>query len=328
MSDRKVKEAQVLPITEKSEKKESSIYLPKRKLLSTISHGDLSLREFDNLNCDGSTIIEGIPNQSENLSLSLMIAHFIVEQLDLPLIGELYSPSLEPTCVVENGVVSHSIRIYGNQHVVVFTSEYEIPSEFQNDAVQAILGFAQRHRCKIILSVRGLETDPNKKEKYSLQIRDEDEFLEEGIDGTPKTKEDLIKLIEETKEKRGDEKLWFSTNDEIFAKKLISMEHKPLQDVILTGISAGLLVESCYTDLVIACLFSKLNELQKYISVDARAAIALVVCISELLSESGGAIIDVKEMDKDISKLEESMIKIITKLNTLGSSHMDSHLYL
>ena len=35
--------------------------LPKRKLLSTITHGEISLREFTNINCDGSTIIEGIP---------------------------------------------------------------------------------------------------------------------------------------------------------------------------------------------------------------------------------------------------------------------------
>ena len=36
---------------------------------------------------------------TENLSLSLMISHFLVEQLDLPLIGEIYTPSIEPICV-------------------------------------------------------------------------------------------------------------------------------------------------------------------------------------------------------------------------------------
>ena len=220
--------------------------------------------------------------------------------------------------MVERGEVSYAVRIYGNSKVVVFTSEYELSSKLQNDVVEAILDFGQRHKCNMILSVKGLETDPEKREKYTVKVKNDTTDGSTGTDGTgdeenaPKTKEDLIKLIEEAKKKRGEEKLWFCTNDNDFAKKLIKMEHKPLQDVILSGVSAGLLAESSYTDMIIACLFSKLNELQKYISVDARAAIALVVCISNLLGEAA-VIMDINEMDKDVTKLEQSMIKIITR---------------
>jgi hypothetical protein len=38
-------------------------------------------------------------SDTESLSLALMISHFIVEQLKLPLIGELYTRSQEPICV-------------------------------------------------------------------------------------------------------------------------------------------------------------------------------------------------------------------------------------
>eukprot|EP01080_Neovahlkampfia_damariscottae_P006406 gene6406-10413_t len=318
-------EATILPNQEEVQPSKS---LSKRKIISKIQYGDISLREFSTIDCDGATIIEGIPNDTENLSLSLMISHFIVEQLKLTLIGELYSRSVEPTCVVERGEVSYSVRIYGNKNVIVFTSEYELSSKLQNDVVEAILDFGQRHKCKMILSVKGLETDPEKREKYTVKVKNDSENGETNDEeNAPKTKEDLIKLIEEAKKKRGEEKLWFCTNDEEFSNKLIKMEHKPLQDVILSGVSAGLLAESCYTDMIIACLFSKLNELQKYISVDARAAIGLVVCISHLLGESA-VIIDVNEMDKDVTKLEQSMIKIINRLNVFSTNRLDSHLYL
>ena len=53
------KEATVLPNQEKL--KPTSISLPKRKIISKINYGDVTLREFDKIDCDGATIIEGIP---------------------------------------------------------------------------------------------------------------------------------------------------------------------------------------------------------------------------------------------------------------------------
>jgi predicted ATP-grasp superfamily ATP-dependent carboligase len=229
--------------------------------------------------------------------------------------------------VVERGEASHAVRIYGNKNVVVFASENSLDTELQHDVVDAILDFGERHRCKLILSVLGLDSDPEKREKFSLKMKDdpEDGMGEEMEEEGPQTKEDLIKMIEDAKLKR-DEKLWFCTNNKEFAEKLIKMEHKPLQDVILAGVSAGLLAESSYTELTICCLFSKMNELQKYISVDARAAISLIMCINSILGDS--VILDIKEMDKDVTKLEEGMVKIITRFSGLSSKRLDSHLYL
>lgn len=323
------KEASVLPNkTEEEITKTTITNVDRRRITSKIEYGDLTLREFKNMDCDGATIYEGIPSDTENLSLTAMIAHFIIEQLQLPIIGEIYSRSLKPTCVVERGAASHSVRIYGNKQVVVFISEYDLSEETENDLSSAILDFAERHKCRLILSCKGLDSEPEKKEKFQIKVsknQGEDEE-EEELDEAPQSKEELLKIIDEAKKKRGDEKLYFCTNDKDFAEKMIKMEHKPIQDVIVSGVSAGLLAESSYTDITVACLFSKLNELHKFISIDARAALAVVVCISKLLGES--VILDISKMDKDISQMEQMMVKVIERLGGGPSSKHDHHLYL
>jgi hypothetical protein len=54
------KEATILP-NNSDEKLETFVSVPKRKIISKIQHGDILVREFSNIDCDGATIIEGIP---------------------------------------------------------------------------------------------------------------------------------------------------------------------------------------------------------------------------------------------------------------------------
>jgi hypothetical protein len=54
------KEATILP-NNSDENLETFVSVPKRKIISKIQHGDILVREFSNIDCDGATIIEGIP---------------------------------------------------------------------------------------------------------------------------------------------------------------------------------------------------------------------------------------------------------------------------
>lgn len=53
------KEAKVLP--NQDEKNITATSFPRRRIISKLQYGDILLREFDAIDCDGATIIEGIP---------------------------------------------------------------------------------------------------------------------------------------------------------------------------------------------------------------------------------------------------------------------------
>jgi len=81
---------------------------------------------------------------------------------------------------------------------------------------------------------------------------------------------------------------------------------------VVTGIAGGILAESCCQKIPVTCLFTTLNELHKYISVDARASVTILKCISEILGDK----IDVSALIKDANKIEDSMIEVIQQIQS------------
>jgi predicted ATP-grasp superfamily ATP-dependent carboligase len=120
----------------------------------------------------------------------------------------------------------------------------------------------------MIITMKGIQGDPNEEKKDEKKVLDE----------VPNSKEDLLKMINKSKKKRGDEKLWFFSNTEVMATRLMELGHKPIQEITVQGISGGIIAESSYNDIPVCCLFSPLNELYKFVSVDARAAVAVLKC--------------------------------------------------
>jgi len=102
-------------------------------------------------------------------------------------------------------------------------------------------------------------------------------------------------------------------------KKMLKFDYHPLENTIVTGISGGILAESAYTEIPVACLFSPIQELYKYIPVDAQAAVALVKCLSQLLDGK----IDLGNATKDAEKIEEKMLEVLETISTPQSSKKD-----
>jgi predicted ATP-grasp superfamily ATP-dependent carboligase len=163
------------------------------------------------------------------------------------------------------------------------------------------------------LSLKALKTNPNlKKNKYNLILQTENEFEDEPI-----TKEDLLKLIKESKTRQ--EKIWFCTNDSDFADTLLQLNHEPLRNVSLDGVSGGLLAASCYTDIPVCCLFTSFQEIYKFISIDAYSALSFMICISNLL-KSDFIVVDVKKFEKDLEEIEDSMIQLVENMDQFSST--------
>ncbi|KAF0981122.1 hypothetical protein FDP41_012910 [Naegleria fowleri] len=343
MQTDQVQQQQQPPITPKTPKSASQMFPPvatgkpstdqnvpafckQYKIISKNRIGKVVLREFDSIECDGTVVIEGFP--SEEGMTAIMTANYIIKQLQLPLVGDIVSPYFTPLGVVRDGLPSHGIRIYGNKKIVVFVSEYEIKDpEIQNDIIDAVYDFCQRHRSKCLISVDGLDVDPTVKKQPTDDIKigiqssaaeDEDED-EEGDEGeemmsfededAPKTTEELLKLLEQEDYK---EKVWYVTNSEHYAKKLQEMNATVAIEVACTGISGGILAEAPFRGVPVLSLFAPLN---KFLKIGTRASITLIHALNKLMSEDQTSIlIDTSELDKTAKELESKLKDVLGKL--------------
>jgi predicted ATP-grasp superfamily ATP-dependent carboligase len=105
---------------------------------------------------------------------SIIVANYIVQQLKLPLVGEILCPNFFPLAVVKNNMIGTGARIYGNKKVIVVVSEYQIKdAEVQNDVVQALLEFASRNKCSVVISIDAITEDPTESKKlfHNLAIQ-------------------------------------------------------------------------------------------------------------------------------------------------------------
>jgi len=160
----------------------------------------ITLREFKGINCDGAAIIESFSGGGKTLSLSQMVGVFLVEELNLPLIGDITSIYFPPLAIVRKGQSSHSCRIYGNKDLVVFVSDYKFGPEISNSIIKAIFDFAQRHQTSEIILMKGIEQpvdDKKKEEEIGVELKKE----------KPKTKEELMELLFQTKKKKERRKI-------------------------------------------------------------------------------------------------------------------------
>lgn len=137
--------------------------------------GDVVVREFKGVGaCRGVPIVEGFPADGSGLSSSLA-ANYLVTQLDLPLVGEVLSEAFPSLGVVSRYTASSGCRIYGDERLVVFVTDFQIKEEdgaasVLADLVEAIFDFADRHGSGLILTAEGLARKSSiKKSDYETQ---------------------------------------------------------------------------------------------------------------------------------------------------------------
>jgi len=319
-------------------------YFPKFNVIQQIKKGDLVLREFESMCCDGSAVIIGFPSQ--NLTSST-VANYIIEQLNLPIVGDIISDSFPPFAIVRNGIPATGLRIHGNKRIVVFSSEFDLrDNKLQNDTIHLIYDFCVRHRSSMMIVVDGIVTDPSKKKKsnqlHKVQLEkklsqlatseqesrdnlDEDiEEAEEESNGfllddededemNIESKEDILKVLEDSiKEGNSNEnlkKLFFSTNSESIGKKLLAMNHKPVIEFADLSLTAGILGRSSSSPVNVLCLLSPLNKL---LQIGIRSSITIISCIDKLLSKE--KLFDTSTLGKSAEELEKQIKNEISKL--------------
>jgi len=213
----KEKDKEVDALTKTKASLKSSGYYQRSQVNFRKEYGNIVLREFGNLELNGTTIIAGFPSVS---LASILTVGYLREQMNLPMIGVISSDSFPPRAIIENGRPSHPIRIYGDKRIVVIICEFKLPNtESTYNIVDSILDFAVRHKANMIVTLEGLPSDK--------------------ID--PKT--GLL-----------DEKLHFISTNKQFSEIMLTMEHIPLTDAVINGVTGLILAEGGLKSVDLGCL--------------------------------------------------------------------------
>lgn len=117
--------------------------------------GDIYLYMYRPFDGKDSVIIEGFPSVG---LVSMLAASYIVNKLQLKKLGVIVSPHMPMVSVVSQGVPSHPIRIYGNEKIVVFLSEFYPPEKIILPLTEKIFEFMIAYNCKAIITTEGLES--------------------------------------------------------------------------------------------------------------------------------------------------------------------------
>ena len=316
-------------------------YCPPHHIEHEYKFGNLVLREFEDLKVGRAPIAVGFPTGNMGV-VSTMTAKYIVKELNLPLIGDIVSKQFNPVTVINNGAPSHCCRIYGDERIVVFTSDCEYENaEVLNMLINSIYDFCVRHRSAMIICCDGLCDDPTKQEGVAQNIKidfvnendsDPEELSGEADDsvesGIPlSTKEELLELLNKATKEHEMFKglLWFTTNDDHIASQLTTLGHKPVRNLILKGLCAGIISEMSVRPTKVVCLFAPLN---KTLQIGTRASISIIHCMDSLINRSNdekGCLIDTSNLNKTASEIDKSIIEAINKMDIMCGTGQESY---
>jgi len=181
-------------------------FFRKKKVAFRLDNEAVNVRLFvDIKSIEGAPVLIGFPNIGIT---PVLTSNYLVESLDLPLIGTITPEDMASTAVVShNGQPCHAIRIFGDKRIVVICSELKIPDKLINGLAKSIVAFTQAMESHMVWCVEGVPVEGEKSDKIN---RDEMQYL---------------------------------TSSEEMAKKLQSANHKVLHDAVIAGVSGGVIAE-------------------------------------------------------------------------------------
>ncbi|MCI4330641.1 MAG: PAC2 family protein [Thermoplasmata archaeon] len=91
-------------------------------------------------------------------------AHYMVRSLNLPRVGLLESADVQPIAVVQGGVVSPPIRVYGRPDLAVVLSEFPPTPGAAAPIAEAIMSGAERRKARLIICLEGVFPHPTDEE--------------------------------------------------------------------------------------------------------------------------------------------------------------------
>ncbi|MCX8173061.1 MAG: PAC2 family protein [Thermoplasmata archaeon] len=175
------------------------------------------LIEQKQVKCENAVFVEAFPSVG---LIGSIVGNFLVDSFKLERVATIVSDYFPPVAIVRNSVPSHPVRIYGNDRILVFLSEF-VPDPFlTKELSELILELAKTRKCSMIISPEGVVYNGSSEENHGIY----------GVGSTPK----MRKLLEE---------------HNITA----------LRDGIISGISGMLLADGELNGIDVLCLLAESN---------------------------------------------------------------------
>lgn len=263
-------------------------HFSKYRVINQVRYWDeFVLEEYEATDVRGACIVSGFFTESIAAGFA---AQFLVEELNLPLIGTIHAEKGMPICVVNANQPSDIVRIYGNRSLVVFTSQKILGSDLSKSVVYAVYDYARRHHCDQIITLEAFPKELNIK----VDTSDESEIIE--------------KLKKTTLSNKTAHCIRFLTNDAATGKMLHSAGHKQIRGALITGVTGGILAKASTCELKVVGLICPYNP----IGGQSRATILLVELVATLANITVQTTIledEAEEMELEILKQFEKSSK-------------------
>jgi len=203
----------------KTEEVPPNPFFQKKKVVHRIDTEEVSIRLFvEPSTIEGAPVLIGFPN----IGLTpVLTSNYLVEELDLALIGTIAPEDMASTAVVSHkGQPCHAIRIFGDKRIVIICSELKIPDKLINSLSASLVDFCSQMKTSMI-------------------------WCAEGV---PVEKVDQIER----------EELQYLTTCSTMGDKLSSSGHTVLHDAVLAGVTGGIVSEvvDCGTPINLTCLLA------------------------------------------------------------------------
>ena len=236
----------------------------------------MEIKEFVKRDVKNPFIVVGFPTVG---LVGAIATRYLATSLSLELIGEILSPDLPPVTLISEGKVIPAYRVYAGNEVcgpdhkcdqlIVVTSDFPPPQNAIWPMAETILEWSSYVKSKLVVTLEGVV--------YQMH--------------------------------QPQPQVWGVATTEQGYKVLNEHKVKPLDQGLITGLSAAILSVARGKELDVLCL---LTEAHKEIP-DARAASQLITTIGRMTPRLK---IDPEPLIKEAEEIENNMKDSLTKLET------------
>jgi len=140
--------------------------------------------------------------------VSSIVAHYLIDALDLTFVGGINHPKLPPLCLVHDGAPLPPIRMYSGQpicnvdgcdNLILIMSELQVPDQLVHELVEAMFEWSKEANigAGILLDAfarKGLNGGPELVGEPTIEYEDTEGIDILGVGATPETRKTLKKM--------------------------------------------------------------------------------------------------------------------------------------
>eukprot|EP00163_Fabomonas_tropica_P028383 TRINITY_DN575_c0_g1_i1.p1 TRINITY_DN575_c0_g1~~TRINITY_DN575_c0_g1_i1.p1 ORF type:complete len:336 (+),score=106.36 TRINITY_DN575_c0_g1_i1:132-1139(+) len=173
---------------ERKDKDKEPVKVPKvaRTKEWAVDTAKIKLRIFEAAEaCMGTCVVEGFP--SKGLTSTLVAKH-LVNELNLPLVGEVSSDAFPPMCRVTTRFPGLPVRVYGDKRITVFLSEMQPHGVLAHAMADVVFYWAREYKAPLIVTAESLAKEIKLKDDVEVNEENILELLAKGMEESDKNK--------------------------------------------------------------------------------------------------------------------------------------------